>query len=259
MKKVLTLLTSFSLIATSSVLVVSCKTDGLNGKVEKPEDMSRNSSKKEENKDKNGNTMKDSPQDDQPQGNHNSNSSFSNKAINNIFSSTEDEKELIKKNYDRILKEKSGTADHILNPENPNEILVFGFEKTQNPKDGYKLKQIPTNVNKVPGVLPQKVTSLEGAFKNNENENIDGIENWDTSKIKNMYQTFYGAKNFNGDISKWKTDQVEDMNYMFYDANAFTRDLSGWKVPKSFSPTAFAKYSGLENQTKLWPKFKNSR
>ncbi|WP_331852758.1 lipoprotein [Mycoplasma mycoides] len=29
MKKVLTLLTSFSLIATSSVLVVSCKTSGL--------------------------------------------------------------------------------------------------------------------------------------------------------------------------------------------------------------------------------------
>ncbi|QVK02167.1 BspA family leucine-rich repeat surface protein [Mycoplasma mycoides subsp. capri] len=256
MKKVLTLLTSFSLIATSSVLVVSCKNDELKGKLEKSKDMSKNSSKKEKNKDKDTNTMKDKLEDDQPQGNHNSNSSFSNKAINNIFSSTEDEKELIKKNYDRILKEKSGTADHILNPENPNEILVFGFEKTQNPKDGYKLKQIPTNVNKVPGVLPQKVTSLEGAFKNNINKTISGIENWDTSKIKNMYQTFYGAKNFNGDISKWKTDQVEDMNYMFFNAESFKGDLSKWKVPKSFYSNTFDKYSGIQDKTNLFPQFK---
>ncbi|WP_237767102.1 DUF285 domain-containing protein [Mycoplasma capricolum] len=136
--------------------------------------------------------------------------------------------------------------------------MILGYEKTNNPKDGYKLKEISTNINKVPKYLPGIVTSLEGAFKNNQNEKIDGIEHWDTSKVKNMYQTFFGANKFNTDISKWKTSSVTDMRCMFAYTNSFNKDLSEWNVEKTFLSLGFAKGSSYENNRALWPHFKNN-
>ncbi|QVK06186.1 BspA family leucine-rich repeat surface protein [Mycoplasma mycoides] len=250
MKKVLTLLTSFSLIATSSVLVVSCKTVDIKKLFEKPKNTTEDSSKKDEkklefiNKDlKDGNLKNKSELDP------------SNK--DNIFSSAEDERVFIKDYYKHWEGKKDKNAPHVFNPKDPNEILVLGFEKSKNEKDGIKLKQIPKNVKKVPKTLPKNITSLESAFKGNENENIDGIENWDTSHIVNMYQTFFGAKKFNGDISKWNTSNVKNFDYMFYDASAFEKDLSNWNVSKDPFQVNFAKYSSFENKKNLWPKFKN--
>ncbi|QVK03795.1 BspA family leucine-rich repeat surface protein [Mycoplasma mycoides] len=250
MKKVLTLLTSFSLIATSSVLVVSCKTVDIKKLFEKPKNTTEDSSKKDEKK-------LESINKDLKDDNLKNKSELGSSNKDNIFSSAEDERVFIKDYYKHWEGKKDKNAPHVFNPENPNEILVFGFEKTQNPKDGYKLKQIPTNVNKVPGVLPQKVTSLEGAFKNNENENIDGIENWDTSHIVNMYQTFFGAKKFNGDISKWNTSNVKNFDYMFSWTELFNRDLSKWDVSKDPFQVNFAKNSTFENNKNLWPNFSN--
>ncbi|QVK05401.1 BspA family leucine-rich repeat surface protein [Mycoplasma mycoides] len=262
MKKVLTLLTSFSLIATSSVLVVSCKNDGLKDKLEKPKDISdhkdKNEKKSEKNDGKTPHDMNQMSQSDEGQGEkgNRSNSDSSNINKNNIFSSAEDEKFFIY-GYNKWLEgARKGNAEHIINPDNPNEILLLGFTKENKGKEEvYKLKQIPTNVNKVPKWLPLKVTSLEEAFKNNISEKIDGIEFWDTSKITNMYQTFYGAKKFNQDISNWKTNNVDNMNYMFFDAESFKGDLSKWKVPKSFYSQTFDKYSGIQGKTQLLPQF----
>ncbi|QVK02978.1 BspA family leucine-rich repeat surface protein [Mycoplasma mycoides] len=250
MKKVLTLLTSFSLIATSSVLVVSCKTVDIKKLFEKPKNTTEDSSKKDEKK-------LESINKDLKDDNLKNKSELGSSNKDNIFSSAEDERVFIKDYYKHWEGKKDKNAPHVFNPENPNEILVFGFEKTQNPKDGYKLKQIPTNVNKVPGVLPQKVTSLEGAFKNNINKTIFGIENWDTSHIVNMYQTFFGAKKFNGDISKWNTSNVKNFDYMFSWTELFNRDLSKWDVSKDPFQVNFAKNSTFENNKNLWPNFSN--
>ncbi|EXU60331.1 BspA family leucine-rich repeat surface protein [Mycoplasma mycoides] len=254
MKKVLTLLTSFSLIATSSVLVVSCKTVDIKKLFEKPKNITENSSKKDEKKLESIN--KDS------EDNHLKNKSelgSSNKY--NIFSSAEDDRIFFKEyvnEYNNWLKKRTkDNSDHFINPKDPTEILILGYEKSTNPKYGLKLKQIPKNVKKVPSFLLKEITSLESAFKDNENANIDGIEYWDTSHIKNMYQTFFGAKNFNGDITRWKTDNVSNFDYMFFGASAFDKDLSNWNVLKDPFPVSFDKYSGFESKKELLPKFKN--
>ncbi|QVJ95677.1 BspA family leucine-rich repeat surface protein [Mycoplasma mycoides] len=258
MKKVLTLLTSFSLIATSSVLVVSCKTNGVKGKVEESKD---GANLKEQNNNKTPEDMNKISQSDEGQSEreNRTNPTLSNKTKDNIFSSAEDEKYFIY-GYNKWLEDgKKGNAEHVINPDNPNEILLLGYTKeTKGRKEVYKLKQIPTNVNKVPKWLPQKVTSLESAFKNNENEKINRIEFWDTSKITNMYQTFFGASRFNQDISKWKTSNVDDFSYMFYGASAFKIDLKDWNISKGPFPVQFAKNSGFEKQKDLWPRFKNN-
>nr|VZS00556.1 hypothetical protein MF5583_00664 [Mycoplasma feriruminatoris] len=256
MKKILTTLTSFTLIATSTILVASCKINTSDKKIKQLTNKPDSKIKEEENK--TPESKKDMSQGDQPQnevekGNLAHNNFGSN---NNIFSSIEDEKDFIQEYYkywDGINKKDS---PHVFNPNNPNEIFILGFEKESGNKGGIKLKKIPKNVNKVPKILPRNITSLEGAFKDNENEKIDGIEFWNTSNIKNMYQTFYGAKKFNQDISGWDTRNVEDMNYMFFDAENFKRDLSKWSVPKAFYLNNFDKYSGIQDKEELRPKFK---
>ncbi|WFQ93722.1 BspA family leucine-rich repeat surface protein [Mycoplasma feriruminatoris] len=260
MKKILTMLTSFSLIAISSVLVVSCKIDQLKDGIEKLKEIPNNVHKENEDKNnhKNSKHIDTMQQGDQPssEGKNKSNSTLSYSNKDNIFSRIEDERDFIKNYYNWWKSNKHGNVNHYINPENPNEILILGYEKTNNPKDGYKLKEIPSHINKVPKELPSIVTSLESAFKNNQNEKIDGIEYWDTSRVKNMYQTFFGASKFNTDISKWKTSSVIDMSYMFAYTNSFNRDLSEWNVDKTFPPVGFAKGSSFENNIGLWPHFK---
>ncbi|WFQ96211.1 BspA family leucine-rich repeat surface protein [Mycoplasma feriruminatoris] len=261
MKKILTMLTSFSLIATSSVLVVSCKTDDTNSNIKKPKETFNSNHNKEKNSPKTSEHINEMSQGDQP-GNQRENASISalsNSNKDNILSSIEDERPFVY-GYNKWLQDgKNGKADHFINPQNPNEILLLGFTKETDKKgnEKYRLKQIPKHINKVPKSLPSKVTSLEKAFENNENENIEGIEFWDTSRIISMYQTFLNAKNFNGDITKWKTGNVKDFDYMLSGTNSFNRDLSKWNVSKSPFQVAFAKNSNFDNNRNFWPHFNN--
>ncbi|WP_434329164.1 BspA family leucine-rich repeat surface protein [Mycoplasma capricolum] len=174
----------------------------------------------------------------------------------NILSSIEDESIFIKKYYEWWSKTKKDSIPHFINPKDSNEILILGY--TKEGKNGYKLNPLPENINKVPSKLPKLITSLESAFKNNKNERIEGIETWDTSNIKNMYQTFFGTSNFNGDITKWNTENVDDMRYMFSFAGSFDRDLSNWKInPRNLS-IGFANGSTFDKKKNLWPPFKKS-
>ncbi|QVJ96523.1 BspA family leucine-rich repeat surface protein [Mycoplasma mycoides subsp. capri] len=261
MKKVLTLLTSFSLIATSSVLVVSCKTNGLKGKLEKSKDgadLKEQIEKEEKNDNKTPDSSGKMTQNNKPKNDEENKNSASTHNVRNILSEIYDERPYIKKYYEWIEKSKEDNLEHFINPYNSNEILILGYEKSmKNNKVEYTLKQIPTNVNKVPKTLPKNITSLESTFKNNVNQNIEGIEFWDTSNVNNMYQTFYGAKNFNQNISSWNTDKVENMSYMFAYANSFKQDLSKWKATKSPFPTGFANDAGFKDNKTLWPQFKN--
>ena len=58
------------------------------------------------------------------------------------------------------------------------------------------------------------------------------ISEWDVSKVTDMSEMFYGAKEFNGDISGWDVSKVTDMSGMFWGAAAFNQDISNWKVGK---------------------------
>ncbi|WFQ95384.1 BspA family leucine-rich repeat surface protein [Mycoplasma feriruminatoris] len=261
MKKILTTLSSFSLIATSTILVVSCKTDRADKKIEQPGRTPE--SKMDKEKDKKDSKTPDSrnemSQGDQPRNESENGSNSSSKHNDNIFSSTEDERPYIKGYSEWIDKSKTDDIQHFINPYDPNEILILGYTKSViGRKTEFVLKQIPKNVKKVPKSLPNKITSIEGAFKDNENVTIEGIENWDTSRVTNMNKAFHGAKRFNGDITNWKTDNVDDVNYMFFSAESFNRNLSKWKLPKTFYSNTFDKYSGIQDKKELFPQFKKT-
>ncbi len=103
-------------------------------------------------------------------------------------------------------------------------VLEIGYNKYG------QIEQFDRNVKKVPEVLPEEVISLYSAFNSNENETIENIDKWDTSNIENMSQMFFGAKNFNTDISNWKTDKVKNMSYMFFAAKKFSKNLDKWNT-----------------------------
>ena len=53
---------------------------------------------------------------------------------------------------------------------------------------------------------------------------------WDVSNVRNMKNMFYGAKQFNRDLSSWDVSNVRNMKNMFLNAHAFNGDLSSWNV-----------------------------
>lgn len=119
-------------------------------------------------------------------------------------------------------KEKT-TFDFNLSNLDATEITQIGYHHN---KDEFRIITFPKTIKKVPNKLPSIITSLEEAFKNNQNEKIEGIEDWDTSNITSMSNTFHNANSFNQDISNWKTNKVTTMRAMFYFANKFNHDIS---------------------------------
>ncbi|HEB9350191.1 TPA: DUF285 domain-containing protein [Campylobacter coli] len=63
-----------------------------------------------------------------------------------------------------------------------------------------------------------------------ETQWFDGIESWDVSSVKYMYNMFAGCKNFNSDISNWNVSSVVNMSGMFENCINFRQDLSKWSV-----------------------------
>ncbi|WP_434337701.1 BspA family leucine-rich repeat surface protein [Mycoplasma capricolum] len=96
------------------------------------------------------------------------------------------------------------------------ECLEIGY--FTNDKDEIQIEQFLPATKKVPKVLPKEITSLRSAFKDNENEFIEGIQYWDTSKVENMRYMFKGATSFDQPIGNWNTSNVTDMSWMFYEA-----------------------------------------
>ncbi|WP_205959915.1 BspA family leucine-rich repeat surface protein [Flammeovirga aprica] len=61
--------------------------------------------------------------------------------------------------------------------------------------------------------------------------NFNGdLTGWDVSNVESMYNMFSRATFFNGDISSWDVSSVKDMRAMFSRVSSFNRDLSEWDV-----------------------------
>ncbi|XWT74928.1 BspA family leucine-rich repeat surface protein [Mycoplasma leachii] len=108
------------------------------------------------------------------------------------------------------------------------ECLEIGY--FVNSKSEIQIQHMPITIKKVPSALPKEITSLKFAFKDNENEFIDGIQYWDTSNVNNMWGLFLGASNFNQDISMWNTSNVTDMGAMFNGAKSFNQPIGNWNT-----------------------------
>lgn len=108
-------------------------------------------------------------------------------------------------------------------------ITKIGFHDY---KGVIRVPTLPKNIKQVPSELPSVITSLEKTFSGLKSEKVMGIENWDTSNISNLSETFSGAENFNQDLSKWKTTKVTDMSATFYNAKKFNNPLNSWDTSK---------------------------
>jgi len=75
------------------------------------------------------------------------------------------------------------------------------------------------------------VTSMEGLFwgANDFNQDISG---WDVSAVTTMKDMFRGFTSFNRDISGWDVSNVGTFDGMFYDARGFGFSLGGWPLSK---------------------------
>ncbi|WBX36094.1 BspA family leucine-rich repeat surface protein [Mycoplasma capricolum] len=98
-------------------------------------------------------------------------------------------------------------------------------------KDGtVQIEQFKENTTEVPDYLPPFITSLSGAFWHLESSSVKNLDKWDTSKVTNMGNMFFGAYNFNQDISYWNTSNVTNMRGMFTLATSFNQDISTREV-----------------------------
>lgn len=61
---------------------------------------------------------------------------------------------------------------------------------------------------------------------------FSGIENWNTSNVKNMRALFSGCQHFNQPIGSWDVSNVENMASMFADCHIFNQALENWNVSK---------------------------
>ena len=62
--------------------------------------------------------------------------------------------------------------------------------------------------------------------------NFDGdLSQWDTSNVTNMSRMFSGTS-FNGDLRLWDTSSVTDLSFMFANNDSFNSDISQWNTAK---------------------------
>ncbi|ADR24314.1 PARCEL domain protein [Mycoplasma leachii PG50] len=117
---------------------------------------------------------------------------------------------------------------------------IYNFDKTECLQIGYftneageiQIEPFNPTTKKVPSSLPKEITSLKEAFKDNENEFIDGIQYWDTYNVTDMDNMFCFAKSFNQPIGNWNTSNVTNMCGMFFGATSFNQDISKWDTSK---------------------------
>ncbi len=95
-----------------------------------------------------------------------------------------------------------------------------------------KIDEMPKNTVEVPKHLPLKIKSLENAFLYLNSDKVLNLDNWNVFNVINMSSMFFGAKNFNQDISKWNTENVTNMLALFSGAEKFNKPLNSWNVSK---------------------------
>ena len=74
------------------------------------------------------------------------------------------------------------------------------------------------------------------------------ISLWDTSKVTNMSNMFFGAQKFNEDIGGWDTSNVTDSNPMFVNTQNFNQDIGEWDTSNVTNMRAMFDHNDNFNQ-----------
>ncbi len=103
-----------------------------------------------------------------------------------------------------------------------------------------------------------EITDMNGLFKYSMFNNIHStngiglhngdISNWDVSKVTDMSQMFYAARNFNQALNNWDVSSVKDMSRMFFDAKKFNQALNNWDVSNATDMKSMFAYAWNFNQ-----------
>ncbi len=73
-------------------------------------------------------------------------------------------------------------------------------------------------------------TNLHGMFFLCQELHVEGINDWDLSRVTNTSYMFYQASMFDQNLSSWNTSSITDMSWMFSGAIFFDQDISSWDV-----------------------------
>ena len=94
---------------------------------------------------------------------------------------------------------------------------------------------------------------------------VPSMNDWNMSGVTDMWDMFYGATNFNENISSWNTSSVTDMDSMFRNASSFNQNISNWDTSSVgymggmfYNATAFNQDIGNWNTssvTSMWEMF----
>ncbi|UOX39573.1 putative BspA family leucine-rich repeat surface protein [Aeromonas phage ZPAH34] len=83
---------------------------------------------------------------------------------------------------------------------------------------------------KITATLSKNIANFNGVFKNSVATSYPGLEFWDVGHVYTMNECFFGASNFNQDLSNWYMNRV---------ATFFNWDngTTAWTLPKPTFPT----------------------
>ena len=88
------------------------------------------------------------------------------------------------------------------------------------------------------------VTDMTNTFNLNASFN-QYIGSWDTSSVTSMAGTLRATSSFNQDIGSWDTSNVTAMNEMFLSSVNFDQDLGGWNISSLTNAAGMFTNSGL--------------
>lgn len=84
--------------------------------------------------------------------------------------------------------------------------------------------------------------------------NFDGnISSWDVSNVTDMTDMFSSAQNFNQDLTTWDVSNVTNMSYMFSNTHNFNGEISTWDVGNVINMSEmFSNADGFDQNLSSW-------
>ena len=117
----------------------------------------------------------------------------------------------------------------VLSKLNDNEIRIRKFK--YRPKTKKELKSLCDDESVNLGSIDTSlITDMSYLFYESKRKDFSGIEEWDTSNVKNMEGMFLLVAVFDRPIGVWDVSNVENMKDMFKGAEIFNQPIETWDV-----------------------------
>lgn len=140
------------------------------------------------------------------------------------------------------IRAKKGTTDQMTQDQMPEEIQGIGGGGSTEAIFDWKNYKGKSALNactylKIKEAPNTPLVNLTEAFARDyspatEPLQIDGLNNFDVSKVNSMYRCFYGSGSGEMDLSTWTGDNVTDVNEMFVGSACTKIDLKNFRGSK---------------------------